>query len=57
MEKRIKTTMIGSINAIEKAFSEEIEKSPEFKQKFILLRKEILDIGNQQIRLLKRESE
>lgn len=52
--KRIRTTMIGSIDAIEKVFAEEMN-DPKFKSKFITLRKEILDLGNKQIRNLKEE--
>lgn len=54
MEKFIKTTMIGSIDAIEKKFKEQIINDPDFKIKFAELREEILNLGNRQIRLYKR---
>lgn len=57
MEKRIKTTMIGSIDLIEKKFSDLIDSSEDFKQRFQELRKEILDLGNSQIRACKRDKE
>lgn len=49
--------MIGAIDAIEKKFAVEIESDPEFRNKFMELRKEILDLGNIQIRLFKKEKE
>lgn len=55
--KRIKTTMIGSIDLIEKKFAEEINSSEEFRNKFQELRKEILDLGNNQIRIYKKNLE
>lgn len=53
--KRIRTTMIGAIDSVERNFSEEIKNSPDFKNKFSIVRKEILDLGNKQIRNLKDE--
>ncbi len=55
--KRIKTTMIGSIDLIEKKFAELINNSEDFNQKFQELRKEILDLGNNQIRIYKKNLE
>ena len=41
--KRIRTTMIGAIDAVEKVFAEEMS-DPQFKSKFNVLRKEKLEI-------------
>lgn len=49
--------MIGSIDAIERNFKEELENDPEFKKKFLKTRTEILDLGNSQIHLYRREKE
>lgn len=57
METRIKTTMIGAIDAIKQEFEKEIDSDPVFKERFLRLRKNILDLGNNQIRLNKREQE
>jgi hypothetical protein len=46
--------MIGSISAIEQSFEKELENE-DFYQKFVILRKNILDLGNKQIRLLKEQ--
>lgn len=54
METRIRTTMIGAIDIFQKKFEKELE-NPDFKEKFTVARKEILDLGNNQIRLFKKE--
>lgn len=56
MEKRIKTTMIGSIDILEKEFKEEL-KDKEFLGRFLKVRKSILDLGNHQIYLHKKDRE
>ena len=53
--RRIRTTMIGSIAVIEKYFADEIDKDDKIREKFNSARKEILDLGNKQIRNLKEE--
>lgn len=53
--KRIRTTMIGAISVIEKVFADNIVQDKNFKEKFDIVRKEILDLGNKQIRNLKEE--
>ena len=55
MEKRIRTTMIGSLELIEKIFGEEIKNNTEFRDKFLILREKILDLGNKQIFLYNKE--
>lgn len=55
--RRIRTTMIGSIAAIEKYFADEIASDPAVREKFNSARKEILDLGNKQIRNLKEEGQ
>jgi hypothetical protein len=48
-----KTVMIGSIDAFEKEFAEELKDS-DFKARFQGVRKKILDIGNDQKRRTER---
>lgn len=58
VQKRIKTTMIGSISSLEKIFGNlwghesefRTQEQEEFYQIFVELRTEILDNGNLQIR-------
>ena len=57
MEKRIKTTMIGAIHAIEEVFKNELANSKEFQDKFSEVRTKILDLGNLQIFLYKKDLE
>ena len=52
MEKRLKTIMIGAISIFETEFKEEL-KNKNFYEKFLEARKQILDLGNHQIRLEK----
>jgi hypothetical protein len=52
--KKIQTTMIGSIASIESYMNNYMD-DPEFMDLFTQLREEILDKGNEQIRLLKNE--
>lgn len=56
ISKKIKTTMIGSLDAIEKCFSTYFydEKTKmDFLEKFRDARKRILDLGNEQILKIK----
>lgn len=55
-EKCIITTMIGAISVIEKSFEEDIKQNEEFREKFLQTRKAILDLGNNQIKLLRKGS-
>lgn len=55
--RRIRTTMIGAIAAVEKYFADEISNDESFREKFNCARKEILDLGNKQIRNLKEEGQ
>lgn len=60
ISKRIKTTMIGAINSIEKNFDEELNgENPDlgFLKKFKEVRKRILDLGNEQILRVKSDVE
>ena len=57
MEKRIRTTMIGAIAAIEEILEKEIASNEEINQKFKIIRDKILDLGNNQIRLLRKDKE
>lgn len=50
--KKIETTMIGAISTLEKYLSEELANDTHFKEVFNLIRSEILDKGNNQIRML-----
>lgn len=50
--KAIRTTMIGSIDIIEKEFAEELENDEEFQKAFYSMREKILDLGNDQIHYL-----
>lgn len=54
LEAKIKTTMIGAISDIEKHFGPIINTDEGFKA-FEVVRQEILDRGNQQIRKMKDE--
>ena len=53
-ENRLKTVMIGAIDLFQIEFQEEI-KDKEFYDRFSQVRKKILDLGNHQIRLQKKE--
>jgi hypothetical protein len=56
ISKKIKTTMIGSLDAIEKCFStyfSDEETRMDFLEKFRDARKRILDLGNEQILKIK----
>lgn len=53
--RRIRTTMIGAIAAVEQGFAAEISQDPKVREKFNDIRKAILDLGNKQIRNLKEE--
>jgi hypothetical protein len=58
VSKKIKTTMIGSLDAIEKTFSSyftEEDTRVDFLDKFKDVRKRILDLGNEQILKIKEE--
>lgn len=58
ISKKIKTTMIGAINAIEKNFEDKLNgEDPDFDflKKFKEVRKSILDLGNEQILRAKNE--
>lgn len=50
--KAIKTTMIGSIDIIEKEFAEELKSDEDFQKAFYSMREKILDLGNHQIRYM-----
>jgi len=52
--KRIQTTMIGSLDIIEKNLGDMIN-DPKVREKFDLIRQQILDNGNKQIRSLEKE--
>lgn len=62
-KKRIQTTMIGSLSSIEKYFSEHLgsydtQRTPEqdkMRELYEELRTEILDRGNNQIRIIESE--
>lgn len=54
--KKIRTTMIGSLAAIEEHFGELLEE-PHNKELFDEIRTQILDLGNKQIRNIKSELE
>lgn len=54
MENRLKTVMIGAIDLFQIQFKEEL-KDEEFYKKFLIVREKILDLGNHQIRLHKKE--
>lgn len=53
-ESKIKTTMIGAINAIEKELGDDLD-DPKLKEHFRRIRESILDQGNNQIRSLQGE--
>lgn len=58
--KRIKTTMIGSLDSIEKTFSSYFSSEDtrlDFLEKFKEARKRILDLGNEQMLKVKDELE
>jgi hypothetical protein len=58
--KRIKTTMIGSLDSIEKTFTSYFSSDDtrlDFLEKFKEARKRILDLGNEQILKVKEELE
>jgi hypothetical protein len=58
--KRIKTTMIGSLDSIEKTFTSYFSSDDtrlDFLEKFKEARKRILDLGNEQILKIKEELE
>ena len=58
ISKKIKTTMIGSLDAIEKSFSlyfSDEQTRLDFLDKFKDARKRILDLGNEQILKIKEE--
>lgn len=55
INQKIRTTMIGALDAFEHMFEELINENPRFKQSFQEVRKEILDNGNNQIRAIKKE--
>lgn len=60
VEKKIKTTMIGSLAAIEKRLKflwEDGENALDFKVLYDSIREEILNIGNTQIRNVEKELE
>lgn len=54
---KIRTTMIGSLDCIERTFGAQIESNDEIRNLYEGLRKDILDKGNDQIRLLESELE
>ena len=54
-QKKIQTTMIGSLSSIEKHLGFLLENEPRLKEVFDELRSEILDRGNTQIRNLENE--
>lgn len=54
MENRLKTVMIGAIDLFQIQFKEELEDE-EFYKKFLIVREKILDLGNHQIRLYKKD--
>lgn len=56
MENRLKTVMIGSIDLFQIEFKEEL-KEKEFNDRFLKVREKILDLGNRQIRLEKRNKD
>lgn len=49
--------MIGAIHAIEEVFKNELANSKEFQDKFSEVRTKILDLGNLQIFLYKKDLE
>ena len=58
ISQKIKTTMIGSLDAIEKTFSSyftDEEVKLDFLEKFRDVRKRILDLGNEQILKVSKE--
>lgn len=67
MERLIKTTMIGSIARVEEFFgpfwgfgkdpADRTEKQEKLYQLFLDLREDILDLGNEQIRILRKRND
>lgn len=57
MTTKIKTTMIGALETIEKHFGFLWDQSPEMREVYEKARNEILDRGNNQIRNLNTELE
>lgn len=56
--QKIKTTMIGSLDAVEKAFHSYLsDADPVFLEQFREARKRILDLGNDQILKFKEDLE
>ena len=58
VSKKIKTTMVGSLDAIEKTFSSyfiDDNIKYDFSEKFREARKRILDLGNEQILKVKED--
>lgn len=56
IEKRVRTVFIGAISSVEESsFGGLRQQSPEWDRVFKELRKEILDKGNEQLRLLLEE--
>lgn len=59
MRRKITTTMIGAIDAVEKKFgflwNEDSEDAKFMKKAFLEIRKSILDNGNTQIKLAEEE--
>ena len=56
VEKRVRTVFIGAISSVEESHFGSLRKdSPEWDRVFRELRKEILDKGNEQLRLLLEE--
>lgn len=56
VSKRIKTTMIGSLDSVEKILSP-FFTDPDFLERFKDLRKRILDLGNEQIIRVEKDLE
>lgn len=54
MKSKIKTTMIGAIAAVEKHFGE-LLNHVKYRSLFDEMRKEVLDLGNKQIRNMSSE--
>jgi len=55
--KKIQTTMIGALDSIEKHLGFLWENNPELRETYEIVRQEILDRGNDQIRNLMSELE
>jgi len=55
--KKIQTTMIGALSALEEKFSDYLENDHEFRLIYNEVRQRILDNGNHQIRNLEKELE